>query len=97
MMEVDRGSNGSHSLENSLWKRLRARRKVEYNVCEDMDLFTLQSHVYWRAFIANLMKLLRATTIYIAWNGRLFNELDTARRLSGKTLDGARFEPRLEQ
>jgi hypothetical protein len=36
MMEVDRGSNRSHSLENSLWKRRRARRNVEYNVCEDM-------------------------------------------------------------
>jgi hypothetical protein len=96
-MEVERGSNRSHSLENSLWKRLRTRRKAEYNVCKDVDLLTLQSHDYWCAFIANLIKLLIATTIYVASNGRSFNELDTARWLSGKTLEDARFEPRLEQ
>jgi hypothetical protein len=79
MLEVDRGSNRPHSLENSFWKGLWTLRKADYNVCEDMDLFTLQSHVYWRAFIANLTKLLTATTIYIASNGRLFNELDPPR------------------
>jgi len=44
-----------------------------------MDLFTLKPNVYWREFVANLIKVLIATTIYISSKGRLFNELDTAR------------------
>ena len=38
-----------------------------------VDLFTLQRHIYWREIIAQLIKLLIATTIYIASKGRLFN------------------------
>jgi hypothetical protein len=60
-----------------------------------MDLFALQPHVYWRACIANLIKLLVATTIYIASNVRLFINWAQQDDSSDKTLGGGGGVPGL--
>jgi hypothetical protein len=34
ILEIERGSTRSHSVENSLWKRLRTCRKTDYRMNE---------------------------------------------------------------
>jgi hypothetical protein len=37
VLEIERGSNGSHCVENSFWKRVWRIRKVDYSMNEPDD------------------------------------------------------------
>jgi len=39
LLEVERGSNRSHTVENSFWKKLCTSHKTDYEVAERVRIF----------------------------------------------------------